>query len=370
MYETNFFGAPAEFALKSEAATDHNHDSQYAKIGDVAGAVDLTPYALIANASTDHDHDTVYAKIEDIPDAVDLTAYALVDHAATDHNHDGVYAELYRPVFFQTVETLELTTETLLGKLLLWNPTANATLTISHTPALDLTTATQIEVDEFTSDESYLPFEVEVYNMSAFTITVVPPEETPGTTVTTHSRFGYQIISAGGSATIKMVRRTTTVNGNRHDQTLEYLIVGSLEAPEPPPEPPKTKFIRFERGTRNDSYDLAGLHPYVGTTEQVISSWESDGIQLHGTFTTENALELLQNKDYTDGFLLGSPSGWMEFELANAAVLTSVGIRSRAHHAYRFQDTVIFLYDTEKELLFQQILTNDGTDDIFDIDVI
>ncbi len=260
-------------------------DAKYALKTDLVAPLDLTPYALISNVNTKaqsnslyapishthdslyaplgHNHDLVYAPISHTHDTTyytktlgdaryvqktdpapvpDLSAYALQTGVYTKAESDAKYGvgiqTGYRTVFYQTVATLTLSTESFLGKMLVWNPAANATLTISYSPAINtFPVSTQEDVDAYTSDDSYLPWELEIYNRStAFLITVVPPAppNTPignRTTVTTYSRNNLRNISAGGSAILKMIRRTNTVNVyDEYVQTLEYLLIGSLEA--------------------------------------------------------------------------------------------------------------------------------------------
>ena len=216
------------YALKSDVATDL---IPYALTSSIPSAVNLTPYALKTDVATDlipyalkTDVATdliPYALTSSIPAAQDLSQYALASNVPP----------LYRPVFIQTASTITMTTASLVGQLLMWNPYANATLTISYTPALNMLTAVQADINAYTAPATYLPYEIEVYNMSAFLISVVPPVSGSGNTVNTYSRYGYLNISAGGSAIIKMVQRTTTLDlgNNSYDQSLQYLIIGSLE---------------------------------------------------------------------------------------------------------------------------------------------
>ena len=187
-------------------------DAKYALKTEIAGAVDLTPYAKIVDVpAINHNHDISYY---------------------TKSQSDAKYALFYRPVIVENKNSSS-NSSAYWGKFIFWDaryPDVEATCQINCLPTYTYSTGTPTELALYTSEDEIAPREMEIYNNSpTFAILIEPPPATTGTTITFISRFSNRRISAGGTIILKLIKRTLVTVGDLYTQDIVYLMIGSLE---------------------------------------------------------------------------------------------------------------------------------------------
>lgn len=262
MYHKDYFQIPGEYteggggggggnsvdltpyALKAEAATDHNHDTQYAaKVHTHAGYVTpselkttLTLYSL-----DNHDHDNRYSQLPHNHDG----RYSLANH-----RHDGIYtkpADLTNalvpyakltdiPGKYRDVVHLP-NTDTIymipahMDKLLIWHGTGPCYFWL-YEPTNPRAGDPQSVWDAFFGPASFDKWEVEIFNKHAYELTIYPPPYQAGSSGVMWPS-SQVTVPMYGWVRIKMYLRNVGPDQNNPQQYAEWLVTFSNE-PLPP----------------------------------------------------------------------------------------------------------------------------------------
>jgi len=219
------------YALKSESASDHNHDSVYTTLNTVIYWCNI----LYATSYHNHDtvYAKIGDVNGDGTVNLDLTPYALVANAATDHNHNTQYAPLVRPWFRTNGGDQELNQGVKNGLLIFQNNVAGSfTLTQIPVPS---SFGSFLEPDhsgwetpEWITYLDTTPFEVHVFNNNTTTnIQIRAPPARADITFLSARVLPFNLAPQQLVVIKQIVRIATGFNHTNLNQTVEYIFMVS-----------------------------------------------------------------------------------------------------------------------------------------------